>query len=105
MKRPFRASFASDQCLVQECLKGNEHAWAALLDRYRGLIYSIPLRYSLSNDDASDIFQQVCMQLLRHLGTIRDVDSLAAWLIKVTTRICFGWISKQRRFESGDMDT
>jgi RNA polymerase sigma factor (sigma-70 family) len=105
MSRSLRSSFASDERLVKKCLKGNEEAWTALLDKYRSLIYSIPLRHSLSDEDASDIFQQVCVQLLRHLGTIRDAQSLAAWLIKVTTRMCFYWISKERRFEPGDMDT
>jgi hypothetical protein len=35
----------SNTRIVAECLAGNEHAWSALLDRYKNLIYSIPLRY------------------------------------------------------------
>ena len=105
MSRSPRLSFASDERLVTECLNGNEEAWAALLDKYRNLIYSIPLKYGLSQDDANDIFQQVCTQILRRLETIRDLKSLAAWLIKVTTHLCFYWISKERRFEPGGIET
>ena len=33
----------SNTRLVAECLAGDERAWSALLDRYKNLIYSIPL--------------------------------------------------------------
>ena len=98
--RPFRFSSTSDESLVKECLKGNEAAWNALLLKYRNLIYSIPLKHGLSRDDANDIYQQVCMQLLRSLGELRDYRSLPAWLITTTMRLCSGWISKEQRFES-----
>jgi RNA polymerase sigma factor (sigma-70 family) len=98
--RPVRFPFASDEALVKECLTGNQDAWNTLLQKYRNLIYSIPLKYGLSRDDANDIFQQVCIQLLRYLGELRDFKSLPAWLITVTTRLCSDWIIKERRFEA-----
>ena len=105
MDHPRRAAFTSDKRLVKNCLNGNQDAWVFLLQKYGNLIYSIPLKYGLSQQDASDILQQVCVQLLRHLGTLRDYTSLAAWLIKVTTHQCFHWISQERRFEPGDRNT
>ena len=63
---------ASDARLVEDCLNGNEDAWLALIDRYKSLIYSIPLKYGLSADDAAEIFQSVCLSLLAELPKIRD---------------------------------
>jgi len=100
-----RPHLTHDHGLVRECLKGNQDAWAALLQKYRNLVYSIPLKYGLSSDDAHDIYQQACLQLLRRLGDIRDFDSLPAWLIKVTTHLCFYWISKEKRFEPAALET
>jgi RNA polymerase sigma factor (sigma-70 family) len=97
-------SLTSDERLIQECLKGNEEAWAALLNKYRNLIYSIPLKCGLTHDDAKDIFQQACVQLLRRLGDLRDVKTLPAWLMKVTTNLSFHWISKEQRFEPAAAD-
>jgi len=103
--RPPRFVFTRDQGLVRECLNGNQDAWAALLQKYRNLIYSVPLKYGLSREESHDIFQQACVQLLRRLGEIRDLDSLPAWLIKVTTHLCFYWISKEKRFEPASLET
>jgi RNA polymerase sigma factor (sigma-70 family) len=99
-----RSSLPSDEGLVKECLNGNQAAWAALLQKYGDLIYSIPLKFGLSQEDANDIFQQTCFQLLRSLVNLRDFQSLPAWLIKVTTHLCYRWSAKERRFESAQVE-
>jgi RNA polymerase sigma factor (sigma-70 family) len=77
--------------LVQECLRGNEQAWNLLVDRYKNLIYAIPIRYGLPPQDAADIFQGVCIDLFHELGRIRDAEALQGWLIRVTTNKCYHW--------------
>src|SRR5579871_4656777 len=77
--------------LVEECLHGNELAWHALVDRFKHLIYSIPVRYGLTPQDAADIFQAVCLDLFNELPRLRNVDALQGWLIRVTTHKCYHW--------------
>jgi RNA polymerase sigma factor (sigma-70 family) len=86
----------NDEQLVKECLEGSEDAWAALIDKYKNLIYSIPLRYGVPRDGANEIFQQVCLGLLAELPRLRDPRSLGGWLIKVTSRKSFEWSRRER---------
>ncbi len=88
--------------LVQECLKGSEAAWSALIDKFKNLIYSIPLKYGLPPDDASDIFQAVCLELLSELPRLREPEALPAWLIRVTYHKCFHWKRDQQRYFAAD---
>jgi RNA polymerase sigma factor (sigma-70 family) len=81
----------SNARLVEECLGGNQQAWHALLDRYKNLIYAIPLRYGASPQDAADIFQAVCIDLFNELPRLRDVNALQGWLIRVATHKCYHW--------------
>ena len=83
------AGHFSDFRLVQECLKGSEAAWSALIGKYKNLIFSIPVRYGLSEEDCADIFQAVCMDLLTELPRIREPNALAGWLIQVARNKCF----------------
>ena len=76
----------SDERLVHECLQGNEQAWSALLQKYKNLIFSIPLKYHLTREDAADVFQAVSMELFSELPRLRKVESLRSWLITVTAR-------------------
>jgi RNA polymerase sigma factor (sigma-70 family) len=80
-----------DTQLVAECLRGNESAWTALIDKYKSLIFSIPIRRGFSRNDATDIFQEVAAQLLSELTRIRKPEALAAWLIQVTSNKCTRW--------------
>src|SRR4051812_9894655 len=48
----------SDERLVAECVNGNEEAWTALIEKYKNLIFSIPVKLGFSREDAGEIFQQ-----------------------------------------------
>ena len=86
--------------LVAACLGGDERAWHILLDRYKNLIYSIPLRYGLPHQDAADIFQSVCMDLFNELPKLRDPEALQGWLIRVTSNKCYHLKQRQVNRES-----
>lgn len=76
-----------DTALVKRCLAGDSTAWETLVMRYQRLIYSVARAY-FRNGIADDVFQDVCLELYRRLDTVRDVQSLPAWIITVTKRIC-----------------
>jgi len=53
---PASAVGRSDADLVKRCLGGDQSAWNELVDRYQRLIFAIPRRAGLTDDQASDIF-------------------------------------------------
>jgi RNA polymerase sigma factor (sigma-70 family) len=83
--------------LIALCLNGKQAAWEALVSRYQRLIYSIALKSRLSADDASDIFQSVCLKLFEKLATLREHDKISSWLITTTTRECWRVSAQSRR--------
>jgi len=90
--------------LVHGCIGGDEAAWDAFLNKYKNLIYSIPVKYGFSPDDASDIFQAVCMDVLTELPKLREPDALPKWLIQLTSHRCFHWKRDQQRYVSSDSE-
>ena len=92
-----RDTAAEDEKLVQECLNGDEKAWNRLIDKYKRLIYSVPVKYGLSPDDAADVFQNVCVDLFTNLGKLRKIESIRSWLITVATHKCFHHKRHQRQ--------
>ncbi len=87
----------TDSRLVRACLDGDDRAWAALIAKYKNLIYSIPLKYGASPEDAADIFQAVCLELFGELPRLRKTEALPGWLITVTAHLSFHWKRKHRR--------
>jgi RNA polymerase sigma factor (sigma-70 family) len=92
----------SDRELVQECLKGREEDWNLLIDRYKNLVFSIPIRYGLSREEAADIFQSVCLDLIQDLAKVKDPQALPKWLMQVTSHKCFHWKRQNSRMVSHD---
>lgn len=96
------AAPASDEQLCRECLRGNEDAWSALIDKYKNLIFSIPIKYGLSRDDAGEIFQAVCYELVSELPNLRKPGALPQWLIRVTAHKCLKTKARSRRFSDDE---
>jgi RNA polymerase sigma factor (sigma-70 family) len=88
---------STDEQLVQECLRGNQDAWTALVRRYRNLIYGVIRSYRPPDSDAADIFQSICLELFHDLRRLRETTALRRWLITVANRQCLRWKSLQRR--------
>src|SRR5260370_39219027 len=101
MKEEKRAA-SSDVRLVRDCLRGREEAWSALIHKYKNLIFSIPIKYGLSRDDAADVFQGVCLGLLSELPKLRDPRGLPKWLLQVTAHNCLHWTRPQFPLPSSD---
>ncbi len=102
--RPQRASIAAvtaddrtDAALVRGCLDGDEQAWSALLDRYKRLVYSIPIKYGFSAEEATDIFQETCVELLTELPRLREPRALPKWLAQVAAHKCLRLKTRAQR--------
>ncbi len=78
---------SSDERLIALCLKGDDQAWADVVDKYKNLIYSIPIKLGMY-DDAADIFQSVCLDLLSGLPRLREPKALPKWLMQVCYHKC-----------------
>ena len=74
--------------LVIRARNGDERAWAALVERYAPLIWSLCRRYRLDDTDAADVGQNVWLLLVNQLGKIRDPAALPGWLATTTRREC-----------------
>ncbi|MEW6125978.1 MAG: sigma-70 family RNA polymerase sigma factor [Acidobacteriota bacterium] len=87
----------TDSQLVVACLENDALAWEALIHRYQRLIYSIPIKHGFSSVDAADVFQSVCLILLKNLAALRKQEKLYSWLMTTTTRECWRVAARWQR--------
>ena len=66
--------------LLAGVARGDDRAWAALVERYAGLVWSVTR--SVCNDPtiAADVSQTVWLRLAEHCERIREPDRLGSWL-------------------------
>ncbi len=88
----------SDEDLVAECLSGSEPAWTALVLKYKNLVYSVPVKYRMSPEDAADVFQSVWTELYNELPKLRRTAAVRSWLITVASNQCYRWKKNRQRW-------
>lgn len=78
---PAKALERSDAELLSACRRGDQNAWNELVDRYQRLIYAVPRRAGLSEEQASDVFQEVFLTLFEKLDEIRQPEKVRSWIV------------------------
>lgn len=95
---------ATDKELVMACRQGNESSWQALVDRYQRLVYAVPRRAGLNEDQAGEVFQEVFVTLFEKMNEINEPDRLHAWLVTTARRKTWRLLSKERSRQSIQTD-
>lgn len=79
----------ADADLVARCRRGDQEAWAELVNRFSRYVYAIAVRvYRLSEPDAEDVFQEVFTRTWEHLEELRDDTAVRPWIATLTRRLC-----------------
>jgi len=90
----------SDEQLVLACRRGEAAAWGVLVNRYQRLIYTIPRRTGLDEDQAAEVFQCTFAKLLEHLDRIERPERVRAWMVTTARRETLRLIRQQSTEQS-----
>ena len=88
----------SDAELVHACRKGDEAAWDELVNRYQRLIFAIPRRAGLSEEQAADVFQEVFLTLFEKLDQIQQPEKIRSWIVTTAKFKTWGSVRSQKGF-------
>jgi RNA polymerase sigma factor (sigma-70 family) len=96
-------SAREDQRLVERCRAGDARAWDRLIEKYRVLVFSVPRRMGLNEEDSADVFQQVFVSLYQNIDRIVDGGSVPRWLAVTASRESLRHLrARSRAAVSGD---
>jgi RNA polymerase sigma factor (sigma-70 family) len=84
-----------DLLLVEEARKGNEKAFASLMNRYRDSIYYMLLKMVNNPSDAEDLTIEAFGKAFRNLDSYTPKFAFSTWLFKIATNNCVDFIRKK----------
>ena len=94
----------TDKSLLLACRRGEQDAWDALVKRYQRLIYAIPRRAGLEDDQAAEVFQEVFTTLVQKLDDIQDPERLQAWLVTTARRKTWRLFSRNKAWRQASWE-
>src|SRR5579875_2438359 len=94
----------TDGILAQQSLAGDQQAFESLVKRYNSPLFNFICRFLGDYDQASDILQQVFLQLYISLPNLRTGEPLKAWLFQVARNRCLDELRKKRAIHFSDLE-
>ena len=93
-----------DSVLAQHYLAGDQQAFEVLVQRYSGPLFTFIRRFLGEYDAASDILQQVMLQLYLSLPKLRTGEPLKAWLYQVARNRCLDELRRKRAIPFSELE-
>lgn len=85
-----------DLTLVEAAIKGDQGAYAELMDRYRDSIYFMMLKMVKNPDDADDLTIEAFGKAFNRLKQYSPNYAFSTWLFKIASNNCIDFIRKKR---------
>jgi RNA polymerase sigma-70 factor (ECF subfamily) len=86
----------SDLALVEEAKKGNEKAFASLMNRYRDSIYFMLLKMVNNASDAEDLTIEAFGKAFRNIDSYEPRFAFSTWLFMIATNNCIDFVRKKQ---------
>ncbi len=73
----------NDLELISQTLRGQRHAYAMLVNRYRDFVYTLALRVVNNREDAEEVAQDAFLKAYQALGQFRGQSKFSTWLYTI----------------------
>ena len=96
-----RAAEPDDASLVASARRGDRAAFGALYRRHARMVQAVLLA-RVAPDSVADLVQDVFLQAMGRLGSLRDAGAFAPWIATIARRRAADW--RRRRRETVSLD-
>jgi RNA polymerase sigma factor (sigma-70 family) len=85
-----------DNEIISKVLKGEQNAYAELVNRYQAYVFTLTLRMIKSREDAEEVAQDVFVKAYRSLADFRGESKFSTWLYTITNTTCITFLRKKK---------
>ena len=86
----------SDNEIISRVLQGEQNAYAELVNRYQGYVFTLTLRLIKSREDAEEVAQDVFIKAYRSLADFRGESKFSTWLYTITSTTSITFLRKKK---------
>src|SRR5258705_2566069 len=98
---------ASNEALIQRCLKGDQSAWDQIVKQYWRKVFNVAYKFVGKHDAAEDLAQDIFLKIFKALDTSDRRRNFQTWLISVSRNLCidhYRSVRKERETIDRDVD-
>ena len=88
---------SAEQDLIGRCMRGDEVAFAQLVENYKVMVFNIADRMVRDRSASEDLAQEVFLRVYRGLKSFRGDAKLSTWIYQIAYRVCLEELQKPHR--------
>ena len=92
-------SSLADEVLMEHVVRGNEAAFATLVDRYKGRMINLICRFINDRDRAQEIAQEVFLRVFIHRERYRPSGKFSTWIYTIAVNLAKNEIRRKSRLK------
>jgi RNA polymerase sigma-70 factor, ECF subfamily len=86
-----------EQTLIRRAQKGDQDAFAAIVEEHQRYVYNLALRVLKDENEALDLTQETFVRAWMALPNFRGQSRFRTWLYRITTNLCYNRLPNLRR--------
>ena len=90
-----RGGMERESLLIKESIKGDEEAFAGIVNNYKNYVFAIILNFIKDYGEAENVAQEVFFQIYTSLPNYNN-ENFKAWIGKIAANKSIDWIRKKR---------
>lgn len=93
-----------EQNWIQQARKGDQAAFAALVERYQKRVYALTFRMCPTPELAEEAAQEAFLSAWQGLPFFRGDASFSTWLYRLTSNACVDLLRREKRHQGPSLD-
>ncbi len=91
---------SKEMLLIRAVIDGDKNEFAAIVDRYKDMVYSILFRMVNEHEEANDLAQEVFIKVYRKLQQFKGDAKLSTWIYKIAYFEGLSYLRKHKRWNN-----
>jgi RNA polymerase sigma-70 factor (ECF subfamily) len=87
----------NDQDYINRVLAGDTNAFAALVNRYKDMVFTLSLKMLQNREEAEEAAQDSFIKIFNSLGRFKGDSKFSTWIYKITYNNCLDRLKKRKR--------
>jgi len=89
-------TIVNDQHYINQTIEGNSNAFAILVDRYKGFVFTLAYKMMKNREEAEEVAQDTFIKVYKSLNKYKGESKFSTWLYKITYNTCLDQLKKKK---------
>ncbi|MBL7740536.1 MAG: RNA polymerase sigma factor [Chitinophagaceae bacterium] len=86
----------NDNEIISLVLRGDQQAYATLVNRYQNYVFTLSLRFTKNREDAEEVSQDIFIKAYKALADFKGNSKFSTWLYTIVNNTCITFLRKKK---------